>query len=641
MTKEEKALRQALERAERKHGRDSKEAATAMSELANWLGGDSDQYEEAAALFGRVVAHNQKHGAIEHAVTLDFMFCQACCLDNMNDLAGAERVLKELINTASRVLPPGHEDRRQYLERLASVLEQQGKSKECEAVYDRVLHEAKLLGDSSALLPVLDELGELALAREDGAKTVAIRRRSLAIRLNELGPEHEDTLHNQMTLHAGLGTEGGGGSYEEREKLALQVYETAARVLGELHSVTVWALLEAFWYSTKESPEAVAFADAYFKRVGDQIEKLNRPEDAQTLVKLRDVADAYDRKDARAKSQRLYARVLAAQSRILGWAHEASLKTLNDSLRGTPSAKGIAHVQGHFERSWTADGSENAPRLTNDAAGLKEFSRVLTENGAAEAAALLVSQRAKQKGKAFGPEHPETLEAMHQEAENYLKIGELDKARSILRRLIPLQEKVLGKNSPGTLQSHHNLGLSSSIGDDSREREIINAFRQAASGREQVLGADHADTLESCIKLAEALSTYGWEDEAETIARRVVEARERTLGPEAPDTLDALDILGEALSNRNMWPECEVLKRRTLTARKNVPGTSEGDLAMEYFLLGNVLTAQHKYEEAIGCFEQAQRGFLTVEVVGNEWAIQAKQNLQSATAKLAKQKKGK
>ena len=67
--------------------------------------------------------------------------------------------------------------------------------------------------------------------------------------------------------------------------------------------------------------------------------------------------------------------------------------------------------------------------------------------------------------------------------------------------------------------------------------------RRALVGREQVLGAEHPNTLTSVSNLASVLGRQGKYDEAEQMNRRALAGREQVLGAEHPDTLTSVYCL--------------------------------------------------------------------------------------------------
>jgi tetratricopeptide (TPR) repeat protein len=80
--------------------------------------------------------------------------------------------------------------------------------------------------------------------------------------------------------------------------------------------------------------------------------------------------------------------------------------------------------------------------------------------GAYSKAAQLYRQTLQLREKAFGKEHPSTLESMAGLAISLFQLGELAEGHALFQQTLQLQEKVLGKEHPDTLRDVYNLVIS-------------------------------------------------------------------------------------------------------------------------------------------------------------------------------------
>ena len=98
--------------------------------------------------------------------------------------------------------------------------------------------------------------------------------------------------------------------------------------------------------------------------------------------------------------------------------------------------------------------------------------------------------------------------------------------------------------------------------DGHRFSTAENLYRRVLRVEERVLGAEHEDTLISVNNLGSLLQEQYKLDEAEPLFRRNLEVRERVLGVEHEDTLISVNNLGLLLLKQGKWAEAEPLFRQ-------------------------------------------------------------------------------
>src|SRR5206468_1921185 len=87
--------------------------------------------------------------------------------------------------------------------------------------------------------------------------------------------------------------------------------------------------------------------------------------------------------------------------------------------------------------------------------------------------------------------------------------------------------------------------------------------RETWLGRQELLGAEHRDTLNSLATYQSALLDQRKLQEAEKLARLGLEISERVFGPDDNDTIVALGNLAYVLGTRGNLVECERYLRET------------------------------------------------------------------------------
>lgn len=171
-----------------------------------------------------------------------------------------------------------------------------------------------------------------------------------------------------------------------------------------------------------------------------------------------------------------------------------------------------------------------------------------------------------------------------------------EKAEKMYRQAAKGRERLLGAKHARTLETIESLGFVLSRQSKCVEAETM--YRRAADGRDQTLGANHKDTLCCMNNLGAVLEALSKNDQAETIYRRVVKGRSKTLGADHRDTLLSTEGLGRALFNQAKYAEAETMYQKVAITRERTlgPGHKETLAIAQY--LGNALHYQRKYAEA-------------------------------------------
>ncbi|PSN58606.1 hypothetical protein BS50DRAFT_614816 [Corynespora cassiicola Philippines] len=102
-----------------------------------------------------------------------------------------------------------------------------------------------------------------------------------------------------------------------------------------------------------------------------------------------------------------------------------------------------------------------------------------------------------------------------------------------------------------------------------RAHEMGSAALQA---REEVLGAEHRDTLNSLNSLGIVLYWQAQYDEAEAMHKRALETMKRVLGDDNPVTLASMGNLASTYSNQGLWDKAEKLQVEVMKTRKDKLG---------------------------------------------------------------------
>jgi tetratricopeptide (TPR) repeat protein len=195
------------------------------------------------------------------------------------------------------------------------------------------------------------------------------------------------------------------------------------------------------------------------KVVADQ-ERLQGPDQRNTLATRGTLANAYHNAGRTSEAITLHEQVLAAQKQHLD-----------------PGHPDILHSRNNLATAYR-DVGRTTEAITLFEEVLADWERVL------------------------GHDHPDTLRSRSNLAAAYQAAGRTSEAITLHEQVLADRERVLGSDHPRTLNSR-NL-LATAYRDVGRTSEAITLHEQVLADRERVLGHDHPDTLESRHDLATA-----------------------------------------------------------------------------------------------------------------------------------------
>lgn len=303
------------------------------------------------------------------------------------------------------------------------------------------------------LQQLADTMNTLGINRE----AEPVLRDALRLRLDELGPNHEDTLQSAHSLGSLLTTL---GRYDEALLILRDTHDRRSRTLGADHHATL--------------------------RTGTSL------------------GGAYRRAGDAAEAERVWSVTLQAQRRVLGADHKDTLRTLNNL--GVAAA-----TQGKLEmaetlwrellerrrRVYGADSPEYLGSLGNLGALLTDMGRY------AEARPLIEESLAADRRK-FGDKHETTLVSVGQLGLLLHEVGELETAEQFLRECAETRRHVLGDRHPDTLRTLSSLA--EVMFERGKTGEASRLLAETLLIQTTLLGPAHIDTVHSLA----ASAKFAW-----------------------------------------------------------------------------------------------------------------------------------
>jgi serine/threonine protein kinase len=233
----------------------------------------------------------------------------------------------------------------------------------------------------------------------------------------------------------------------------------------------------------------------------------------------------------------------------------------------------------------------------------------------------LIERSAQIRRRLLGPESPETLQSNDELAWILYLEDHLSQAESLQRENLAIRRRILGPNDPDTATSITHLA--GTLEAEGHYVEAEKLYREGLEIRRRVLGPEAPSTLTSIGNLAVTFEKEGRNSEAEKSYREVLDARRRVLGPEHPNTLWVMGDLAGVLQVEGRNAEAERLIQEVLDTQRRVLGPEHPNTLTSENVLAMILQSEKRYAEA----EKMQRETLAIDrrVYGPEHAATVSQ----------------
>jgi len=202
----------------------------------------------------------------------------------------------------------------------------------------------------------------------------------------------------------------------------------------------------------------------------------------------------------------------------------------------------------------------------------------------------------------LGPDHPDTLQSMHNLANSYGALGRHTDALKLREETLALRKAKLGPDHPDTLSSMNTLANSyqalGRLGDALKLREETLALRKVT------LGPDHPDTLKSMNNLALSYAALGRYPDGLKLRQETLALETAKLGPNHPDTLASMTNLAESYCAVGRYADALKLHEETLALQKAKLGPDHPDTLVSRMNLATTYTALGRYADALKLNEE-------------------------------------
>jgi tetratricopeptide (TPR) repeat protein len=162
-----------------------------------------------------------------------------------------------------------------------------------------------------------------------------------------------------------------------------------------------------------------------------------------------------------------------------------------------------------------------------------------------------------QKRQDLGPDAPETLQALDEQAALHLDRGEQLEAELLFRQSLERKLRLYDPEHPAALAARKNLARV--LKEQKKWAEAVAVLRQSLEVYRHAQGPEHPDVMIAMNDLADALEAQGKRDEADVLCWKCLEGWDRLLGSGHPETHAARRKLVSRLQARGKPVDLEPL----------------------------------------------------------------------------------
>ena len=203
----------------------------------------------------------------------------------------------------------------------------------------------------------------------------------------------------------------------------------------------------------------------------------------------------------------------------------------------------------------------------------------------------------KQTLKIWGPEHRESLTAMHNLALSHHSLGNYEKAEDLLERVVEVGEKTLAQEDPELLSSRDTLAF---IYID------LGKFEEAEKAYVEILevytirhGLQHPDTLIAMFNLSKAYLRQRKFEEAENLIAKLMPLSTKVFGPTHWRTLGARGSLAQTYRRQGKLDEAKEICLSCLEIAQKLYGSTHATTLDIRYIAGVISCEQKEFIDAL------------------------------------------
>ncbi|KAL2887781.1 putative acyl transferase acyl hydrolase lysophospholipase [Ceratocystis lukuohia] len=180
--------------------------------------------------------------------------------------------------------------------------------------------------------------------------------------------------------------------------------------------------------------------------------------------------------------------------------------------------------------------------------------------------------------------------------------GDTKGSVKLLEGVMQMRNEALGTDHPDCLESHYALGKA--YHDDGQIKKAVSLLERVVDVRDKTLAADHRDRLASQNSLASAYGANGQIKKAVLLLESVVEVRDKTLAVDHPDRLLSQNNLANAYRNDGQIKKGLSLLERVVEVRDKTLAADHPDRLFSQNNLALVYSDDGQIKKAVPLLER-------------------------------------
>jgi serine/threonine-protein kinase len=410
---------------------------------------------------------------------------------------------------------------------------------------------------------ILNAVGETYRGLGLVPETVKVWDQAFAIRRQEFGDDHPDTLISMNNLAIAYVD---AGQLERAVPLLEQVLKGQRATLGDDHPDTLISMnnLAVAYFNASQLNRAIPLLEQVLKaeraKLGD-----DHPD---TLSVMNNLAEAYDLARQLDRAIPLFEQALKGRRAKLGEDHPLTLSVMNNLAEAYDLAGQLDRAIPLFEQALKGRRAKLGEDHPATFISMNELAMAYRHAGQLDRGVALCEQALKGRRAKLGEDHPATFISMNDLANIYLDMGRLDRAIPLYEQALRAERAKLGENHPNTFITQRGLARAYETARRYRDAEPLYRKAVEAAGRQEP--RDDRFRSDSLATLGRCLIRQGKHTEAVLILREGLEIKEKTQ-PGHWTTAYARCLLGEALAGQREFPAAEPLlldAHKALTERR-------------------------------------------------------------------------
>jgi serine/threonine protein kinase len=279
---------------------------------------------------------------------------------------------------------------------------------------------------------------------------------------------------------------------------------------------------------------------------------------------------------------------------------EARLRlTLGVSFAELGDAKGAAR---QFEAARALYARRRGPDHNDTLIAMHNLANCYADLGREDDALRLREETLAIRKAKLGPDHPHTLLSMTTLANSYDARGRQADALKLREETLAIQRAKLGPDHPDTITSMHNLAAGfTALG---RYAEAARLLEETLTAHKAKFGPDHPDTLKVMLDLANNYDMLGRQAAALAVREETLARSRAVLGPDHPFTAGCMGNLANSYHNLGRHDEALKLREETLALQKAKLGPDHPETLLAMHNLANSYSAVGRYADAVRLREE-------------------------------------